>query len=576
MKNLLLCCLAVICTVTNVRSQPRDILKYDWRARVDSLWGTAGAAEELRTFDSLWTLIDQGFACFQNLDLDWSAIKSKYRPEIEHGVSRGRFAAVLGQMCIALREPHTRIGDMRVADVSKGTPGVPMFFIGSNDGSFGAGLTPLEDSTALVYKAIPSHPLGLVPGDIVLGYDGVPWKRLYPLLLQMELPISYTSYYGANPGAFTHSLLQSAGRNWHLFDTIDVMKYLSKDTLHLPTSVLIGKDVNLFCTEQLPVAGIPMTDSINSNKDVRWGIVQGTNIGYVYSWSWFYIGGHFRNAIDSLTRVYNVDGIVIDIRTNKGGYLSNVVDGISLLFKVAPPPVYLANRSDPFDHLSMTGAPYYSMTVDPKRFFDKPIAVLTGPNAVSANDFIVTQLRHHPRARFFGKAPASGYASAVTASIDSMCFAQYAYCNGYVLEDGVPHYLTHVEFQVDEKVWFTPDGVARGEDDVAKAALAWITSATRVDSRAHEPAPLAFILNQNYPNPFNPTTVIGYQLPVACSVTLVVYDVLGREVAVLVNEKKMPGSYSVRCDGSRLASGVYFYRLQAGEFVQSRRLLLLR
>jgi len=88
--------------------------------------------------------------------------------------------------------------------------------------------------------------------------------------------------------------------------------------------------------------------------------------------------------------------------------------------------------------------------------------------------------------------------------------------------------------------------------------------------------PTAFALEQNYPNPFNPTTVVSYQLPVVSTVKLVVYDILGREVAVLVNETKAPGSYTVRFDAGRLASGVYFYRLQAGRFTQIRKMVLMK
>ena len=91
-------------------------------------------------------------------------------------------------------------------------------------------------------------------------------------------------------------------------------------------------------------------------------------------------------------------------------------------------------------------------------------------------------------------------------------------------------------------------------------------------------------LFQNYPNPFNPTSVIRYQLAVASNVRLAVYDVLGREVAVLVNERKAPGRHEIQFDATGLASGVYFYRLeahytnggQAGSFIQSRKLLLLK
>jgi photosystem II stability/assembly factor-like uncharacterized protein len=91
-----------------------------------------------------------------------------------------------------------------------------------------------------------------------------------------------------------------------------------------------------------------------------------------------------------------------------------------------------------------------------------------------------------------------------------------------------------------------------------------------------QPMPSHFMLDQNYPNPFNPKTVVNSQLPVASNVKLIVYDVLGREVAVLVNERRAAGSYRDTFDGSGLASGVYFYRLQAGSFVDTKKLLLIR
>jgi hypothetical protein len=89
-------------------------------------------------------------------------------------------------------------------------------------------------------------------------------------------------------------------------------------------------------------------------------------------------------------------------------------------------------------------------------------------------------------------------------------------------------------------------------------------------------SPREFLLSQNYPNPFNPSTTIRFELPKASQVTLTVYDILGRQVSVLVNEKRDAGVYEVKFDGSNLASGVYFYRLQAGSYVNAKKLLLLR
>jgi hypothetical protein len=87
---------------------------------------------------------------------------------------------------------------------------------------------------------------------------------------------------------------------------------------------------------------------------------------------------------------------------------------------------------------------------------------------------------------------------------------------------------------------------------------------------------LAFDLRQNYPNPFNPSTTIHYALPARSPVTLSVYNTLGQQVSTLVNENQEAGYHDVKFDGSNLASGVYFYRLQAGDFVQTKKLLILR
>ena len=87
---------------------------------------------------------------------------------------------------------------------------------------------------------------------------------------------------------------------------------------------------------------------------------------------------------------------------------------------------------------------------------------------------------------------------------------------------------------------------------------------------------LLFELNQNYPNPFNPNTTIKYSIPNAGMVTLKVFDVLGKEVTTLVNEEKSAGSYSVNFNAANLPSGVYFYCLKSGGFVETKKLLLLK
>jgi hypothetical protein len=121
---------------------------------------------------------------------------------------------------------------------------------------------------------------------------------------------------------------------------------------------------------------------------------------------------------------------------------------------------------------------------------------------------------------------------------------------------------------------FRPTGPARS---VGTDKGIWRRPASQVVAAAPTfELPSAVKLHQNYPNPFNPSTTIRYGLPNRSYVTLAVYNTLGQQVATLVNENKEVGYHEVRFDGTGLASGVYFYRLQAGSFTETKKLVLLK
>ena len=123
------------------------------------------------------------------------------------------------------------------------------------------------------------------------------------------------------------------------------------------------------------------------------------------------------------------------------------------------------------------------------------------------------------------------------------------------------------DFQVSESVLVSADGA--------------MDLLSRVEVGDLQPLPDQYGLNRNTPNPFNPLTTIGYQLPEAGKVRLSIVNLLGQEIRVLVNERTDAGSFKVSWDGAdamgrRVASGVYLYRMQAGDFSSSRRMLLLK
>jgi len=98
----------------------------------------------------------------------------------------------------------------------------------------------------------------------------------------------------------------------------------------------------------------------------------------------------------------------------------------------------------------------------------------------------------------------------------------------------------------------------------------------QLPGNANTEIPKEYAIAQNYPNPFNPTTSIKFDIPNLSEVKLSVYDLTGREIAVLVNETLEPGSYSYKWNASQLSSGIYFYRIKAGSFVQTKKMVLIK
>ncbi|HTK82783.1 MAG TPA: S8 family serine peptidase [Bacteroidota bacterium] len=154
--------------------------------------------------------------------------------------------------------------------------------------------------------------------------------------------------------------------------------------------------------------------------------------------------------------------------------------------------------------------------------------------------------------------------------------AEIADAEGLIVEGDLAAATAEDSVAIDLRI-ASKDSSGFSVDQIVAPAFAvgnWDTVLT--DVRPGEEAPVRFVLNQNYPNPFNPATTISYELSSFARVSLKVYDVLGRELATLVNETKARGRYSVRWNASAVASGVYYYRLQAGSATSVRKMLLIR
>ncbi len=445
-------------------------------------------------YQTFWDMVDDSFACFQGLNNGlWDSLYNLNMPEIAGGVSKGRLSALLTHSSLSLQESHTWIEDVDVV-FTEPDPGVPLLYVwtvGYHD-HFGAALTTSPDSTIFVYRVVENHPLGLVPGDEILGYDGIPWCDLYQQLIDIPLPIQ--GLWGSSPSSYTHAWMNSAGWNWHLFDTIDIAKYETGDTMHLSTEALIGQSETIFGTEQMYIPGVPFPDWA-SNQWVSHGFIDGTTIGYIYVLSWYYpeIMGQFNDAVSVMMTDATITGLIIDYRANSGGW-ANARDGYALLFDSTIDVYSWGERCNADDRLLMCpdydGEPpdsLFDIYGNPSTYFNKPIAMLTGPGCVSAGDYNALALAFHPMVKVFGRptmaalnAPPNYY---IYITPDNKIKSRYAHGDAYLNID--PHnYLTHKEFPGPEdfpwvdyqEVWLTQEGVANGRDDVVDSAVAWILS----------------------------------------------------------------------------------------------------
>ena len=464
----------------------------EWRYIIDSTWGFGRTTEEkLKIFDTFWNSIDQRYAGFRNIEDKWQELKT-YRDTVDLGVSRGRFQGIMDHLVKSLHDGHVYMCDNGIASTQL-KPGIPLFFpaaitypsyswdFGKH---FGAALAPLPDSTVFVYSAVSNHPLGLVPGDIILGYDGRLWKDLYKDLLEIQFPIPHFYVSAGAERAATHQWLQAAGMNWHLFNTIDIVKYATGDTVHLHTDLLSTPMPGFRVTEQMPIDGVPFPEG--GQDLVSWGYINGTKIGYIYLWGWTYSSTDkdFLDAVNALMPDSNSDALIIDVRFNEGSMGGSPERGFQRLFNKDMEPFLWLTRANSADHLTMkdAGINWFAISNTDKQLYDRPIAVLCGPAAISGGDMTVQCLRNHPMVRTFGL-PTNG------------AFGEYTTISGIPNEwnTGISEFvcymppdinndLNHKSVPVDEEVWFTRDGVAKGEDDVVKRAIEWVENLIYVQS----------------------------------------------------------------------------------------------
>ena len=459
---------------------------------VDERWGDAPSVEtRLEHFDNLWAYIGSTYTGFATLpSLDWDEVRNTYRPEFESAESYGRLFTLTTQLMHLVQDVHTVIWSKRVCDTPR-SERPPTFarydypWVASESGSFGVCGTPLDDDRLLVYHVEPDNPAGLKPGDLILGYDGVPWRELATALQACDIPTC--GYHRATAAADDRLLMSAVMFNAHLFERLDVQRYGSAEVESIPTDDLLSLDSTLECAEQIAPDGVdlPWTDfEATPDADwVSWGRLD-RNIGYIDVFGWSTAAaGLFDSAVAELM---DTEGLVIDMRDHSGGG-PTVSDGTAMLFGEDVPNLlrrYTRPPDSDYDVVELSPLSPVSVVADPDTFYDRPIAVLTGPKTQSGGEVSSFVYSKHPRARRFGRATSGdfggpglvGQYTPLAGLVDDFVGLWYAKpsVTGSVYFDADGEVMLRSEQTPETEVWFTQDDVAAGRDTVVEAALAWI------------------------------------------------------------------------------------------------------
>ncbi|MCP4676440.1 MAG: hypothetical protein GY854_13190 [Deltaproteobacteria bacterium] len=463
--------------------------------RVDTYWSDPPDKDtRLMIFDELWSVFAEYYPCFVTANVDWDAARETYRPLIEEAKSYGLFYQLLSEMIFSLSDMHTKISSTKICgnvhlehtDFFAGRP--PIYNEGVPYSAIGACVTPTDEGELVVYSVLPGNPAGLAPGDVIIGYDGRPWSDLLDTIVSWKLP-----YCGrraqANSAGESHRLY-AVMNNHHLFETLDVERHVSTGPDSVATEGFLTYPSTLVCSDQLPVEGVDVPWTTWKEERFAWtgqghvtfGVLPGTNIGYIYIYSWTgEVEDKFAAAVAELMET---DGLIIDQRFNLGGVpIWN--KGMAALFDKDLEHKMVCKWRDPdsnnYDSLKNNESDWtlWDIDVDEDTFYDRPIALLTGPQAISGGDIFPFLMHFHPRVRSFGRPTNAAFGMMNTYWTEDPYLSdiRVTYTMS-ICTDEVGNYLQASERTPDEEVWLTHEDIIAGVDTVVEAALAWIDEQT--------------------------------------------------------------------------------------------------
>jgi carboxyl-terminal processing protease len=332
---------------------------------------------------------------------------------------------------------------------------------------------------------------------------------------------------------------------------------------YVRTKLEIENETGIKTISLMPVSSAQYSSSFSSIEPA-WKVINNgnANLGYIH------MGRLSGNQIPTMfDELWNCNALIFDIRNYPQGTLWDL---IGYLF---PQPIHganftIANRSYP-GTFNLTTASLVGRG-DFSKNYNKPIYLLFDEDTQSQAEYMTMHLEKYPKAVKIGSqtAGADGNTELVLLPFD---ISTYYSGMGVFYPDGRPTQRIGIVPNIEVKP--TIQGIRDGRDEVLEAALNhYLTT----DIEKPDEVLMQYTLMQNYPNPFNPATTISFTLPKQDFVTLKIFDSLGREVETLISKEMNTGRHSLKWNAAHYPSGVYLYQINAGNYRETKKLVLLK
>jgi carboxyl-terminal processing protease len=547
-------------------------------------------------FDSLHKKLSVNYAFTDWKNINWANLYSEFRPRVAAAEAQNDSAAFF----LAIKEYLYRIHDGHVNIYIDGNDNSGWGKVGKRlrdqqiGGSYGFTLIKLDDGRFVVRLVTDSSAADLA--GIKFGADVLEVNDMPVSTALDSVPVIWAETNPTTKEAKQLYQCRLIGRA-PVGATIKI-KFKNRGDINPSTQTLTAVYDN-YATYDLTTMSYKKDPSLFSE------ILQPSGYGYlqltICDPSLIF---NFITAFEDLLN-NNVKGIVFDLRINRGGsdafaaaisgffYTDTTFyeywsfyDPVSGTFQITKDTLDLINLQN-FTFYKNPKYPIGSIYIEPPiKTFKGPVVVMDSPRQVSSGEGIAMALKRLPQCKvisFYGSHGSFGIEDQFELFSDKDSVS-IMWAKGRSLD-------SNKVIQVDsDSSWtggVTPDirpplndqiidqMYLQGVDVELEYAIQQLDQMTGVKTSANR-TPVTYFLSQNYPNPFNPSTTISYQLPAAGKVTLKVFDILGREITTLVNEDKTAGNYKVNFNGSRLGSGIYFYQLRSGSFIQTKKLVLLK